>query len=286
MFPRCGYPRCSSGAIRLWRSRRTPVFEGRWSCSPGCLHAMVEAAIGREGSGERPGSGEWTPRVPLGLVLLEQGRISEEQLRKARGSRQSTEEASGEDVRLEEWLLNSGILSETALTRAISAQWNCPVFALSQTRSEEMISALPPFLAEALGALPVRVSGGRLLYLAFSGRIDRSLSYAVEHVTGLRVAAGMARESELRREQARFLAGASPKTRFLEAEDRRALAGEMAAWIEAERPVEARLARVHELWWLRIWHREQGGAALPAREAVEDLLATVRPQGGGQSEGD
>jgi hypothetical protein len=233
---------------------------------------MVEAAIGREGPGDESGAA-WTHRIPLSLMLLEQGGISKEQLREA--GRQSAAGAAGEAIRLEEWLLNSGLLSEAALTRAISAQWNCPVFSLPGGLSASMASAVPPFLSEALGALPVGISGGKLLYLAFSERIDRSLSYAVEHVTGLRVAAGIARESEFRREQARFLAGGAPAARFLEAEDLHGVARGMAAWIERERPIRARLARVHELWWLRIWRTAQGGAALPAPEAVEDLLATV-----------
>lgn len=236
---------------------------------------MVEAAIGREGQGDGQGSRAWRPRIPLGLMLLEQGRLSEQQLREALESRKHTAESTGEAVRLEDFLLNSGILNEAALTRAISAQWNCPVFSLAAARHEGMGATIPPFLAEALGALPVRISGGRLLFLAFSERIDRSLSYAVEHMTGLQVAAGIARESEFRREQARFLSGPSPLTRLLEAADRRALTREMVAWIEAEQPADARLARVHGMWWLRIWPREAAGAPLPLFDGVKDLLATV-----------
>jgi hypothetical protein len=238
---------------------------------------MMEAAIGREGDGDGPGSA-WAPRIPLGLMLLEQGRISEEQLRQASRNQQLPLEAGGDDLRLEEWLVSSGLLSEAALTRAISAQWNCPVFSLPECFPVEMASVIPPFLAEAVGALPVRVTAGKLLYLAFSKRIDRSLSYAIEHVTGLRVAAGIARESEFRRAQAQFLSLRPPGTRFFEAEDRRALAAGMAGWLEEMRPMEARLARVHDLWWLRIRGREQEGGA------EEDLLATVGQRGGGDEE--
>jgi hypothetical protein len=236
---------------------------------------MVEAAVGREGRSESQAAKEGGPRIPLGLMLLEQGQISEDQLRGALASRQSRIESTGEAIRLAEWLLTSGLLNETALARAIGAQWNCPVFALGTTDTEAMASAVPPFLAEAMGALPVRIAGGRLLCLAFAERIDRSLSYAVEHITGLEVAAGIARESEFRREQARFLSGRSPMMRFLEAEDPRALAQGISAWIEEEQPIEARLARVHEMWWLRIWRSAPRGTAQPACAGIEDLLATV-----------
>ncbi|MFZ0632244.1 MAG: hypothetical protein WA399_17030 [Acidobacteriaceae bacterium] len=241
---------------------------------------MVKAAMGRERGSEGPGA-ERTYRSFLGRMLLERGSISEQQLQEAVERRERVAEATGEAIRLEEWLLNSGLLSETALTRAISAQWNCPVFSLSETHPEEMTSAFPPFLSEALGALPVRISAGKLLYLAFFERIDRSLSYAVERITGLRVTTGIAREGEFRREQAQFLSGRAPKVRFLEAEDRGALADGLAAFLEQQRPIDARLVRVHELWWLRIWRREPRVRALPECEAVEDLLAT----GGGGSGG-
>ena len=222
-------------------------------------------------------------RIPLRLMLLEQGGISAEQLRRAGGDEPAGARAGGGNERLEEWLHSSGVLSEAALTRAISAQWSCPVFSLSATsRSQDLGAAIPAFLADALGALPVRVSAGRLLYVAFLHRVDRSLSYAIEHVTGLRIAAGMARESEFRREQARFLLERSPKTRFVEAEDRGVLAQKMAAWIEREQAVEARLARIHEMWWLRIWRGEQRGTPLPAWDTVEDLLATAGPAGGAE----
>lgn len=273
IFPRCGNPGCVSGPLRLWRSRRAPVFEGRWGCSAPCLRSMVEAAVDREGRSQAEVALR-SHRIPLHLMLLDQGRITEEQLQEARRHRIGTAAAGEEAGRVEAWLLDSGLLSESALTRAISAQWNCPVFSLSAHR-DETGAAVPPFLAEALGALPLRVVGGRVLYVAFAEQIDRSLSYAIEHVTGLRVAAGMARGSEFRREQIRFLAGRAPRARLMEAEDRHALAQRMAGWIEEERAVEARLARVHEFWWLRIWRREEERGGLPSCDAVEDLLATA-----------
>jgi hypothetical protein len=49
----------------------------------------------------------------------------------------------------------------------------------------------------------------------------------------------------------------------------------MAAWMEKEQPIDARLARVHEMWWLRIWPGAPRGAALPVCDGIRDLLATV-----------
>ena len=257
----------------LWRSRRAPIFEGQWTCSPDCLRAHVAAAVERE-SQSGPG-GERSHRLPVGLILLEQGSITEEQLRAALAGQQRRAAETGEAIRLGRWLLDSGLLSETALTRALSAQWSCPILSLEGSRSAEMGTALPRLFAEALGALPVRAAGRRLLTLAFSGRIDRSLAYAVERMSRMRVVAGIARESEFLREQTRFFAAPAPATRCLEAESLRALSGAIAAGLEREKPVEARLARVHDFWWLRLWRRIPGEEGLPASNDVEDQIWSV-----------
>jgi hypothetical protein len=237
------------------------------------MEELVAAAVGREMGG---GSGlplSYPHRVPMGLLLIEQGRITAEQLRTALEGQQRTAAETGERVRLGEWLVRSGVLTETALSRARSAQWNCPVFRLGNYRPEEVASAMPRFLSEVLGAVPVR--GGKLLYVAFSGHIDRSLSYALERMCGLKVAPGIAADSEFERAQARFLATPAPRTRFLEAASARLMARAIARLIESEKPVEARLARIHECFWLRIWRRAADAPGLPPVDAVEDLLSTV-----------
>ena len=51
LFPHCANPRCSTGWMRLWRSRRVPSFEGRWACSPECMGELVASALRREMDG-------------------------------------------------------------------------------------------------------------------------------------------------------------------------------------------------------------------------------------------
>jgi hypothetical protein len=221
----------------------------------------------------------------MGLMLVEQGRITPEQLHAALEGQRSAAEETGEATRLGEWLLRSGVLSEPALTRALSAQWNCPVFSLAGYRPEEMTAAMPRFLSEAVGALPVRAPGGKVLYIAFSGHIDRSLSYAIGRMTGLRVAAGIAPDSEFRGAQERFIATEGPVTRFLEAASSWVLVRAITKLIESEKPVEARLARIHDYYWLRMWRRAAERPGLPARDAVEDLIATFGAGAGGAGAG-
>lgn len=187
--------------------------------------------------------------------------------------------SSGEVRRLGEWLLESGVLREPALTRALSVQWNCPVFSLEAFRPADTSAALPRFLADACGAVPVRALGEKLLYLASPDRVDRSLSYAVERMTGLRVVAGIARDSEFRSARQRYLATEGPPARYLEAASFRVLVRSLAQWVETHQPVESRLVRVHGFYWLRIWHRGPERAGLPPCSAVEDTLAVVDAEG-------
>jgi hypothetical protein len=279
LFPHCANPRCATGWIHLWRSRRVPGFEGRWACSAECMEELVAAAVRREMNGGDAISLPHPHRLPMGLMLVEQGGITPAQLREALEGQQRAAEQTGETVRLGEWLVRSGVLGEPALMRALSAQWNCPVFPLANYHPEEVATAMPRFLSEALGALPVRAAAGRVLYVAFSGRIDRSLSYALERMNGMRVAAGLARDSEFEGAQAGFLGTPAPATRFLEAASSWVLVRAIAERIESERPVEARLARIHDYYWLRLWRRGAEGPGLPAPGGVEDLLATVGSPG-------
>ena len=275
LFPRCANPHCATAWMRLWRSRRVPGFEGRWACSAECMGELVAAALRREMDGGDSALAPYPHRVPMGLMLVDQGKITAQQLHEALDGQRRAAEETGDATRLGEWLLRSGVLSEPALTWALSAQWNCPVFSLDKYRPEEVSTAMLGFFSEAFRAVPVRTARGKLLYVAFSGRIDRSLCYAVERMTGLRVTAGIAPDSEFRNAQERLLATEAPPTRFLEAASSWVLARTITKLIESFKPADARLARIHNFFWLRVWRHVEEGEGLPARNSIEDLLATV-----------
>jgi hypothetical protein len=270
VFSACGNPRCATGWLRLWRNRRVPGFEGRWACSAACMGDLVAAAIRREMDSGM--AGPHAHRLPVGLLLLEQGRISVEQLRKALEEQREAGEGGGTQ-RLGEWLVERGVLDEAAVTRALSAQWNCPVLSPDGFDPGEVAGALPRFLAEATGALPIRVAGGRLLYLAFASGVDRRVAAALEAMTDLKVVAGIAPEAAFARAHRAYLETPGPRAHFLEAGSSWLLARALTGWIEAEKPVEARLRRVHGWFWLRMWRQAPSGSPRPGE--VEDVIGTV-----------
>jgi len=275
LFSHCANPRCATGWIQLWRNRRVPNFEGRWACSPECMKALVASAVRREAAACEAGASVHEHRVPLGLMLVEQGCLTEDQLRTALEGQRQAGNGNGERLRLGKWLVVNGLLSEMTLIRILAAQWSCPVLSLDGFLAEETASAVPPFLAEACGVVPVRLVQRKLLYVAFAGRVDRSLSYAVERMTGLRVTSGLVRDAEFAAAQRRYREVPAPGMRFLETATAAALARSATKLIEREKPADARLVRIHEYYWLRLWKRSRGAAPLPGVGEVEDILCTV-----------
>jgi hypothetical protein len=265
----CANPRCSSGWFKLWRSRRAPVFEGGWCCSPGCMRAMVESALSRELDTCANAPESHPHRIPLGLAMLEQGWITRAQLREALDA----QKAAGVG-RLGGWLVRQRAASEELVTRALALQWSCPVLGLEFHQPEAMTTVLPRFFIDAFGALPLRLAAGRILYLGFEDRPDPVLALAVERVTGLRVESGVVPASQFRPAHQRLLALPYPRSGLVEATSQSSLAQAVLKTIEKARPTDARLVRVHGCLWLRLWHRPQLGPT-PEPGAIEDLICSL-----------
>jgi hypothetical protein len=269
LLPQCANPDCASGWIHLWRGRTAPVFEGGWCCSAECTRAQVEAALRRE-RGAPGGAGEMhRHRVPLGLAMLEQGWITAADLRRALEAQRA---AGG--GRLGQWLVRNGSASEATVTRALGLQWNCPVLPLESRDVETLTGWLPRLFVDAFGALPLRLAAGKILYLGFEDRLDPALALAVQRMTGLRVENGVVEESRFRTAHAHMLESQFPVAELVEAVSEAALARVLARAIEKRRPVEARLVRVHDCVWLRLWLRPQLGP-VPDLHGVRDLIGST-----------
>jgi hypothetical protein len=268
-FETCANPRCGSGWLKLWRSRRAPVFEGGWCCSAGCMRALVESALSRE-LDTRANAPESRPhRIPLGLAMLEQGWITRAQLREAL----EAQKAAGVG-RLGGWLVRQRAASEDLVTRALALQWSCPMLGLEFHQPEAMTTVLPRLFADSFGALPLRLAAGRILYLGFEDRPDPVLALAVERVTGLRVESGVVPASQFRPAHQHLLAAPYPRSGLVEANSQSSLAQAVLKAVEKARPADARLVRVHGCLWLRLWHRPQLGPT-PEPGAIEDLICSL-----------
>jgi hypothetical protein len=201
--------------------------------------------------------------------MLEQGWITAGQLRRAVDAQKSA--GAG---RLGHWLVRQQGVSEQLVTRALGLQWSCPVLPLEFHDAEGLTSLVPRLFVDAFGALPLRVAAGKLLYMGFEDRLDPVLTLAVERMTGLRVESGLVQGSLFGPAHTRLLNAAYPAVELIEAASEPALAHVLAKAIERARPVEARLVRVHDCLWLRMWRRQASGL-VPERNAVQDLIGSI-----------
>ncbi len=269
IFTTCANSRCRSGWLQLWRRRETPVFEGGWCCSEACTAARVEAALAREMDARGSAREGHHHRIPLGLAMLEQGWISHEDLRKALMAQRSA--GTG---KVGWWLVRQRSTSEELVTRALGLQWGCPVLDMEFHDSEGLTALVPRLFVDAFGALPLRVAAGKILYLGFEDRLDPALALAVERMAGLRVESGLVEESHFRPAHVRLLEAQFPATELVEAATGPALAAALTKAVERARPVEARLVRVHDCLWLRMWLRPQSGP-LPELGSIRDLIGSA-----------
>ena len=273
ILPHCRNARCKSGWMKLWRSRQTPILEGKWACSPACMQELVQAAVLREVGEKSSQNAIHQHRVPLGLVLLSRGWITQEQLRSALEAQKKA--GSG---RLGEWLVRQKAVDEDRVVRALGAQWNCPVLSPDPHDPVAMAAMFPRLLIDSLGAIPLRLAGRQLLYIAFEERIDRCLILAVERMLGLKVEAGVLPGAEFLRRQQDMLRAPFPKARLLEAANVRGLVHALTGMIEERKPVQARIVRIHDYFWLRLWSNTnvaEGRKPVLSALDVEDMVCSL-----------
>lgn len=268
----CANPGCDSGWLHLWRGRAVPVFEAGWTCSAGCTRARIAKAVRRELEGRSSLRESRHHRVPLGLLMLEQGWITQDQLRHALNAQKAA--GSG---RLGSWLIREQGIDEQLVVRALGLQWSCPVLTLEFHDPEAMTVTMPRLFVDAFGVLPVRVAAGKLLYLGFEDRIDPVLALAIERITGLQAECGLVRPSQFREAHERALNAEFPAAELVDAGSEPAAIHAITRAVERVRPVESRLVRVHDCLWLRMWLRPKRGLQ-PEHSGIYDVICSVGRQ--------
>jgi hypothetical protein len=240
------------------------------------MMALVKGAVRRE---RGDGSGQHSPephrhRVPLGLVMLAQGWITHPQLQMALESQR----ANGHG-RIGDWLISECGLQEEQITRGLGVQWGCPVLSTEGFLPEEMALVIPRQLVEELNVVPLRIAGGRLLYLGFEDRLDAAMGLAVERMSGIKTQNGLVESTQFRMARSRLLQCEAVPERREALDDEDAMAARIAAILEQKQPIAARLVRVHQYYWLRIWletgTKGRSGDVPRSAEDMHDYLFTL-----------
>ena len=268
LLAHCSNPECRSGWFHLWRSQTAPVFEDGWTCSAECTAARVRSAVARELGGMKTARSDHRHRIPLGLLMLEHGWITQSQLRRALDAQKRA--GTG---RLGYWLVRQGAATESMITRALAAQWSCPVLSTEYHDPARVSAVIPRLFVDAFGALPLRVSAGRTLYLGFEESLDPALALSIERMTGMRVVSGIVLESCFRVAHGRLIEARFPSAELIESVSETAATHALARCVERFRPAAARLVRVHECLWLRMWRGPQPGLDEPGK--MEDVISLI-----------
>ncbi len=190
----CAAPNCGGRRplLGLWWRDEGLTAQGRWYCSAECCRDTMLHAVGAmlAVSRRRP---PVTNRMPLGLLLVSQGRLNEEQVRAAL----EAQRASGEG-RIGSWLRRSGAISSDDLTRALGQQSNCPVLALE--RVTPLPDRVPRHWCLRHQVLPVYWSAARnTLWMAFASPVRYAVLRAVEQILDCRCDPCMVEEVALGR---------------------------------------------------------------------------------------
>ena len=186
----CTLARRSWRRIR-WRNARIRL-HGRWYCAPQCFEDAARQCFSRISASVIPPA-RVQHRIPLGLLLLSRGQLTNGQLRSALEAQQS----SGRH-RLGEWLEKLGFATEQQVTAALGVQWACPVLSECTYRDAGCARLLPYRLLERYRMLPVQfIRATRVFHIAFSDGIDYSALYAMEQMLECRTAACLVSRSTM-----------------------------------------------------------------------------------------
>lgn len=270
--PQCAAPGCNA-LSKFWKRTGRPVIEGQWACGRACLTKLVEAAVWREMSGGTAGP-VYTHRVPLGLVMLAQQTITQQQLHQALAIQRK--EGHG---RIGEWLVAACGVDPANVTRALGVQWKCPVFALTGFDPRIMSTVLPAPLRQRFGLLPIRLARSGTLYLGAAEAPDPVAALALERMNGVHVEHGIIAESGMRDGSERLDKHAMAKCLEARARNSSELIETIVSALMQTQPVASRIVRMHDVYWLRMWLEPaalSGIGTIPASsEDVVDLLYRV-----------
>jgi hypothetical protein len=180
--PRCASPNCSSNTLfqTITRRSRGINVDEHWYCQD-CLEPSVQAKILELMSSQGRPARAHASRIPLGLLLLQRGILTAEQLKIALDRHRLTELNFGDVVQQLEFA------TAEQVTAAVAAQWACPVISLGE-RQLELGVRIPHRFLEMYGMLPVHfVESERRLLIAFVTGVQHQMLYTIGQMTSCTV---------------------------------------------------------------------------------------------------
>lgn len=180
LAPECANPNCLTKSFLQAMNHRHEglTVDGRRYCGTECFqHAVKGMVVEIMNSQGRPSKAR-TSRLPLGLLLLQRGILTAEQLKLALARHKELSPMNFGDV-----VQQLGFATEEQVTAAVAAQWACPVFALGdRTLLNEL--HIPRQFLELYGMIPVHYSESeRRLMIGFVSGVQHQILYTIGQIT-------------------------------------------------------------------------------------------------------
>jgi len=195
MVTPCAYPDCKRKSVQYSFARRLDGVDvgGEWVCSPPCYEAALLRQFNSVIVTRKQPRAVRKARLPLGLMFLSRGEVTEAQLTEALQEHRST------GARLGDILLQKKFVTEQQVTTALAAQWGHPTF-----RSNSAITWLPVrvplYLVELHRIVPLHfVESSRTLLLGFADGPDHRLLSVLQRMLNCSVDACFITMSEYQR---------------------------------------------------------------------------------------
>jgi hypothetical protein len=183
-MPQCANPTCTTkGLFQTFAHRKHRLsVDGQWYCGQNCFEQAVKAKMEELMTSQGKPAKARSSRIPLGLLLLQRGILTAEQLKVALEQHRLTGTNFGDVVQ------QLAFATQEQVTAAVAAQWACPVFSLGEKRLEVQVR-IPRQLLELYGMLPVHFSESESkLLIGFVSGVQHQVLYTIGHMTSCMVA--------------------------------------------------------------------------------------------------
>lgn len=255
------------------RSRTRPVIDGRWCCGEACLQARVAAYVRRSVTTQSSRQ-DHQHRVPLGLLLLSQGAITQEQLRFARKMSEGTGERIG-DVLVE----HCG-LPQQRVVQALATQWGCSAWDVGGTIADGMACVAPRVVLHTTGMLPLRLQSDGAISVAFLDAPDAPAVLALRSIHARRIDAGIASVKDFAKAVTQVAGQQAVEVKEYLCVDEAEVIRLLTKTIQRLAPAESRWTRIRDMFWVRMWLEPIAFAGgVGQTEDVMDLVVHLRPRG-------
>jgi len=249
---KCDYCHRSLG-FRHFSSRKVGLtIRGRWYCSSLCLKSVIADRIAGLLS-SAPVERGYVSRMPLGLILISRGLLTNEQLKQAKAEHKE----SGDEIG--EVLVRQGAVTEQQVAAVRAAQWGCPVFATPKLVVRTGVQ-IPSSLFRPNSMIPLHyITATKSLMVGFVSSIEYGLLYAIEQIAGCKTEPCFITRSEfeLQMEQHQQLGvqtvDGAPKEADLEGtQSARDMAESLSDYAFESQAVDILFAKVKKRIWARV----------------------------------